>query len=412
MSERVGSIVIGSGQSGLAMAYYLSQKNQDFIILEKSDAIVPAWRSRWDSFTLVLPNWTLQLPDYPYSGDDPDGFLPRDEVVQYMEGFAATFNPDIRFGSEVTAIEKNSTGESFLVRTTEEIYEAENVIVATGTFQAPKIPDFSRNLSEEVTQLHSSEYHNPDELPDGAVLVVGSGQSGCQIAEELYKSGRKVYLCVGDAKRLPRTYRGKDSIAWLKDMGFFDMTVDKLPSPGDKFNANPFLTGKNGGHSLDLHQFAKDGVVLLGRLQDARGSRISIAPTLKDSLAKIDEFVAEVKGDIDKFIEKNNIEAQAEPARPPLKDGFESEMIEELDLQNEGIKTIIWATGYQFDYSLTKFPVLDDDGYPVQERGVTEVPGLYFVGLHFLYKRVSGLPWGIAADAEYIADHIEGRSSP
>ena len=412
MSERVGSIVIGSGQSGLAMGYYLSQKNQDFIILEKSDAIVPAWRSRWDSFTLVLPNWTLQLPDYPYSGDDPDGFLPRDEVVQYMEGFAATFNPDIRFGSEVTAIEKNSTGESFLVRTTEDIYEAENVIVATGTFQGPKIPGFSTNLSEEVTQLHSSEYQNPDELLDGAVLVVGSGQSGCQIAEELYKSGRKVYLCVGDAKRLPRTYRGKDSIAWLKDMGFFDMTVDKLPSPQDKFNANPFLTGKNGGHSLDLHQFAKDGVVLLGRLQDARGSRISIAPTLKRSLTKIDEFVAEVKGNIDKFIEKNNIEAQAEPARPPLKDGFESEMIEELDLQNEGIKTIIWATGYQFDYSLTKFPVLDDDGYPVQERGVTEVPGLYFVGLHFLYKRVSGLPWGIAADAEYIADHIEGRSSP
>lgn len=409
MNERVDCIIIGSGQSGLAMGYCLSQKKQNFIILEKGNAITPAWRSRWDSFTLVLPNWTLQLPDYAYSGDDPDGFLHRDEVVQYMEGFAATFKPDIRFGAEVTAIEKDPTGSSFLVRTTEKVYETDNVIVATGTFQEAKIPDCCRNLSEEITQLHSSEYHNPNELPEGGVLVVGSGQSGCQIAEELYKSGRKVYLCVGDAKRLPRTYRGKDSIAWLKEMGFFDMTVDKLASPKDKFAANPFLTGKNGGHSLDLHQFAKDGVVLLGRLQDAQGSRISIAPTLKDSLANIDKFVAEVKGEIDKFIETNDIQADAAQTRPPLKDGFASEIIEELDLHAEGIKTVIWATGYKFDYSLAKFPVLDDDGYPDQSRGVSNVPGLYFVGMHFLHKRTSGLPWGIAADAEYLADHIVGR---
>ncbi len=409
MGEQVDTIIIGAGHSGLAMGYCLSQKKQNFIILEKSDAVAPAWRSRWDSFTLVLPNWTLQLPDYAYHGNNPNGFLTRAEMVQYLEDFTATFEPDIRFGSEVVAIEKNPAGSSFLVRTTDNLYEADHVIVATGAFQEPKIPGFHKNISKEITQLHSSEYRNPGELPEGAVLVVGSGQSGCQIAEELYQSGRKVYLCAGGAKRIPRTYRGRDSVAWLKEMGFFDTTVDKLPSPKDKFAANPFLTGKDGGHSLDLHQFAKDGVVLLGRLQDARGNHIHLAPTLKDSLTNIDNFVAEVKGNIDKFIEENNIQTEAAPTQPPLNDGYASEIIEELDLHAEGIKTVIWATGYRFDYSLAKFPVLDEDGYPVQSRGVSEVPGLYFVGMNFLHKRISGLPWGIAADAEYIADHIVPR---
>ena len=409
MNEQTDVIIIGSGHSGLAMGYCLAKKKQNFIILEKSESMVPAWRSRWDSFTLVLPNWTLQLPDYHYSGANPDGFLTRDEVVQYMEGFAATFNPDIRFNSEVIAIEKNSTGTRFLVRTPENIYEADNVVVATGTFQRPNIPSFHKNLSEEIIQLHSSEYRNPSELPQGAVLVVGSGQSGCQIAEELYKEGRQVYLCVGEAKRLPRTYRGKDTVAWLKEMGFFDMPVDKLPSPQDKFVANPFVSGKDGGHSLDLHQFAKDGVVLLGRLQDIKDSRISLAPSLRESLASIDKFVIELKSNIDKYIKMNEIDAEEASNQPPSKAGFDSEIIEQLDLHAEGIKTIIWATGYKFDYSLAKFPVLDDDGYPVQARGVSEVPGLYFVGMHFLYKRRSGLPWGIAEDAEHIAEHIAAR---
>jgi len=410
MNEQVDTVIVGAGHSGLALGYCLSQRERSFIILEKGNAITPAWRSRWDSFTLVLPNWTLQLPGYAYDGNDPDGFLTRDEMVKYLEGFAATFDPDIRFGSEVTAIEKNPDGDGFLVRTTENVYEANNVVVATGTYQEPRIPELRQNLSEEFTQLHSSQFRNPDELPEGAVLVVGSGQSGCQIAEELYKNGRKVYLCVGGARRVPRTYRGRDSVEWLKEIGFFDMTVDMLSSPKEKFAANPFLTGQGGGHSLDLHQFAKDGVVLLGRLQDAQGSRIFLAPTLKESLTRIDNFVAELKGRIDKFIEENNIEAEPAPAQTPLKDGFAAETVEELDLHAEGIKTILWATGYKFDYSLVRFPALDEDGYPVQSRGVSKVPGLYFVGMHVLYKRNSGLPMGITPDAEYIAEHIASRA--
>ncbi len=331
-------------------------------------------------------------------------------MVQYLESFAATFQPDIRFGCEVTSVEKSPDGKNFLVHTSDHPYEAANVIIATGAFQVPRLPAFQHNISGEITQLHTSEYRNPDQLPDGAVLVVGSGQSGCQIAEELYVSGRKVYLCVGGAPRLPRTYRGKDSVKWLSEMGFFDMPVDKLSSPKEKFVANPFLTGKDGGHSLDLHRFAKEGVVLLGRLRDAQGSRIFLAPTLPESLTKIDNFVAEMTGKIDRFIELNNIDALAEPVQAPLKNGFATEIINELDLHAEGIKSVIWATGYRYDYGLVRFPVFDEDGYPIQTRGVSQVPGLYFVGMLFMHNRKSGLPWGIAADAEYIAGHMMARA--
>jgi putative flavoprotein involved in K+ transport len=407
MNEQVDTIIVGAGHSGLGMGYCLAQRKLNFVILEKGDALSPAWRSRWDSFTLVLPNWTLQLPGYVYQGDDPDGFLTKDQMIRYIEGFTTTFQPDIRFASEVKSIEKAPDSAKFLIRTKDYTFEANHVVIATGTYQMPRFPTFRQNISDEFTQLHTSEYQNPDQLPEGAVLVVGSGQSGCQIAEELYKSGRKVYLCVGGAIRLPRTYRGKDSIRWLSDMGFFDMTVDTLSSPRDKFKANPFLTGKDGGHSLDLHQFAKDGVVLLGRMRDAQGSRILLAPTLMESLTKIDNFVAETTAKIDQYIEKNHITAEAAPAQAPLRDGYAAEVINELDLHAAGITSIIWATGYKFDYSLVKFPVFDADGYPIQTRGVSDVPGLYFVGMHFLHKRKSGLPWGIAADAAYISEHIE-----
>lgn len=410
MSDLVDTIIIGAGHSGLAMGYCLAQRKRDFIILEKGTTLAPAWRSRWDSFTLVLPNWTLQLPGYAYQGDDPDGFMTRDEMVRYVEAFAATFQADIRLGTEVTSVEQAPDGDGFLVRTTNDTFAAQQVIVATGTYQMPRYPTFQRAIADEFVQFHTSEYRNPEQLPQGAVLVVGSGQSGCQIAEELYKSGRKVYLSVGSAIRLPRTYRGKDTVAWLSEMGFFDMTVDRLPSPREKYVANPFLTGKDGGHSLDLHQFARDGVTLLGRVRDAQGSRIFLAPTLLESLTRIDGFIVDVTGRIDQYIEKNQIAAAAPSVQTPLTDGYAAEPIEELDLHAAGIRSIIWATGYRFDYGFVNFPVFDADGYPLQTRGVSAIPGLYFVGMHFLYRRKSGLPWGITADADTIADHIAARA--
>ena len=409
MGEHYDVVIIGAGQAGLAIGYHLSKNEHKYIILEKETSLTPAWRSRWDSFTLVLPNWTLQMPDFPYQGDDPDGFLSREEMVEYLEQFAATFNPEIRFDSKVTSVEKNPGGDAYLVRTDERTYEADNVVVATGTFQGPKRPPFHTNISEKITQLHTSEYRNPDVLPEGAILVVGTGQSGCQIAEELYQSGRKVYLCVGSATRLPRFYRGKDSIWWLKKINFFDQTVDTLPSSRERFAGNPFLSGKGGGRSLDLHQFARDGVVLLGRLKNAQDNKIFLEPDLMENLSKIDEFVDDVKQKIDEYIEVNNIDAEKRPDRVELRDGYDSQVIESLDLQAEGINTIIWAIGYHFDFSWVKLPVLDDDGYPKQNRGVTELPGLYFLGLHWLYKRRSGLPWGVGDDAAHIADDILNR---
>ena len=409
MNETIGTVIIGAGQAGLAMGYHLSKLGKEYVILEKTNAVASAWRSRWDSFTLVLPNWTLQLPDFPYQGDDPDGFLSRDEMVAYVEQFAAKFDPDIRFDSEVISVEKDTDREKYLVRTSEKTYEADNVVVAVGTFQKAKRPPYHENIVKNIVQIHTSEYRNPNALPDGAVLVVGTGQSGSQIAEELYQSGRKVYLCVGSATRLPRFYRGKDSIWWLDKVHFFDQIVDTLPSPKIRFIGNPFLSGKDGGRSLNLHQFARDGVTLLGRLKDAQEHMVFLATDLQENLAKVDEFVADVKQKIDQYIEANDVVADEAPAQAEIRDGYDAETVESLDLHSSGITTIIWATGYQFDFSWVNLPVFDEDGYPTQNRGVTDFPGLYFLGLHWLYKRRSGLPWGVGDDAAHIADDIASR---
>jgi putative flavoprotein involved in K+ transport len=350
------------------------------------------------------------MPNHAYNGDDPDGFMGRDDLVEQLEQFAASFDPEIRFGSKVTSVENYHNGDNFLVTTTESTFSADNVVVAAGTFQEPRVPAFSKNISEEFTQIHSNDYRNPESLPDGAVLVVGTGQSGCQIAEELYQSGRKVYLCVGGATRVPRKYRGKDSIWWLGELNFFDQTADSLTSSKERFKANPFLSGKDGGHSLNLHQFAKDGVVLLGHMKSAQDNQVYLFPDLRENLLKVDQFVADLKQNIDKFIIEQNLDAEKDPSLPEMKDGYEADIITELDLKAEGIKTIIWATGYKFDFSWVAFPILDQDGYPIQDRGVSEYPGLYFLGLHFMHKRKSGLLWGVGEDAYHIAKDIAERT--
>jgi len=409
MDERHDVIIIGAGQAGLAMGYHLYKSHRDFVILEQAAKVAPAWRGRWDSFSLVLPNWTLQLPDYAYHGQEPDGFLPRDEVVAYMEGFAASFDVEIRFNTRVLSIESPHSNGSYLIKTNNGRYIAKNVVVATGTYQKPRIPLIHKKIAGDIEQLHTSEYRNPEQLRDGAVLVVGSGQSGSQIAEELYQSGRNVYLCVGSAMRLPRFYRGRDSIYWLGKMGFFDQTVDTLPSPKARFVANPFLSGKEGGRSLNLHRFARDGVHLLGRLLDASGHKVKLATDLHDNLTRQDEYVAQVKRDIDEYILANQIDAEQPADEIELKDGYDQDPINELDLKDAGITAIIWATGYDFDFSLVKLPVQDEYGYPIQTRGVTEYPGLFFLGLFWLYKRRSGIPWGVGDDAAYIARKIRDR---
>jgi putative flavoprotein involved in K+ transport len=242
-------------------------------------------------------------------------------------------------------------------------------------------------------------------------LVVGSGQTGCQIAEELYQEGRKVYLSTGGAGRMPLRYRGKHVFRWLNEIGFMDRTVDKLPAPERRFDANPQLTGKDGGHWLNLHQFALDGVTLLGHVQDGRGSVLFFAGDLMENLAKSDKLVGEITKAIDGFIEKNGINAPAAEVIPDLRAGYDSPIVTELDLDAVGITTIIWAAGYAFDFSWVKFPLFDTFGYPIQQRGVTAQPGLYFVGLQWLNKPKSSLLLGVGEDAEYIVAHIDARTS-
>jgi putative flavoprotein involved in K+ transport len=314
----------------------------------------------------------------------------------------------VLFETQVNAVESLGEEKGYLVRTGNGELEARNVVIATGLFQSPKTPAFSQEISLKITQLHSSQYRNPDMLPSGAVLVVGSAQSGSQIAEELYQSGRKVYLCIGSAGRAPRRYRGRDVFSWLLQLGFFDRTVDKLPSPRAKFSGNPHLSGRDGGHTINLHQFARDGVQLLGRITGANKNTIYLANDLKDSLAKVDKFEADLVKMIDEFIAKNGMDAPPETL-PNLKDGYAIEEILELDLESKGISTIVWAQGFAFDFSMVKLPVTDGDGYPVQQRGVTEYPGLYFVGMPWLHKYKSGLIVGVGEDAEYVASHIASR---
>ena len=237
------------------------------------------------------------------------------------------------------------------------------------------------------------------------MLVVGSAQSGTQIAEELYQSGRTVYLCVGTSPRVPRRYRGRDVFGWLVDTGFVDRTVDKLPSPKARFAGNPHLSGKDGGHSLNLHQFARDGVKLMGYIAGAQDGKVMLSPDLKESLAKVDKAEADIIAMIDQFIEKNGVIAPQE-ALPKLQDGYSAEEILELDLKAANITTIIWAMGYTFDYGFVKLPVTDGDGFPLQTRGVTQYPGLYFVGMNWLYKHKSTTLLGVGEDAEYIVSHM------
>jgi putative flavoprotein involved in K+ transport len=408
MAEELDTIIIGGGQAGISTSYHLKQHGRDHVILEQSERAAKAWRERWDSFTLITPNWTIRLPGAEYQGDDPDGFMHRDDVISYFEDYIERFDLPIRYGVRVDSVGPIENG--YRVTSNAGEFKAANVVIATGLHQQPKIPPFSSKLPEKILQLHSSQYRNPQDLHEGAVLVVGSAQSGSQIAEELYQLGRKVYLSVSTAGRIPRRYRGKDVVLWLDETGMAETTVDQLASPKDKFGSSAHGTGKDGGHTISMHQFARDGVMLLGRIQDVHEDRIILAPDLYENLAKADQFEANFIQHIDAFIDRNGLDAPPERL-PELRDGFDVELISELDCESAGIRSVIWATGYKYDFSIVKLPVFDEDGYPLQQRGITKYPGLFFVGMPFLYNGKSGLLSGVGDDAAHVASVIvkEGK---
>lgn len=411
MSERIETAIIGGGQAGLSISYFLTQQRREHLVFERQ-RVGESWRTgRWDSFTLVTPNHMSNLPGFPYSGDDPDGFLLRQGIVDYLEDYAASFNAPLHTGVEVTAVDRLEDG-TYRVTTNEGDYIARNVVVAAGAYQDPKLPAWSADLPSDILQIHTGQYRNPNALPEGAVLVIGSGQSGCQIGEELYKSGRKVHMSVGSAGRVPRRYRGKDSFVWLILSGFLDRTPEKLPTPMARFAGNPHVTGKDGGHTINLHRFAEEGVTLLGRIRAADGHKLSIAPDLPEKLAMVDGFSANILKGIDDYIAANGIDAPEDPETrsEELRQWATPPVLSELDLKAESVSTIIWATGYSPDFKWVHLPVLEEHGLP-REQIVTGFPGLYFLGIPFLPKQKSSLLLGVGEEAARVAADIEARAS-
>jgi len=398
MITTTNTVIVGGGQAGLSVSYFLKKLRVDHLVLEQADLPGDAWRNhRWDSFTLNTPRWQSRLPGDRFGSEDADGFMPRDEIAARFEKLARPL--PVRYGARVVAIERISASGTYVVEIDGgEQVTARNVVVATGLHQTPKIPSLSRDFPSHIRQLHSDGYRNPEKLPPGAVLVVGSAQSGAQITEELYESGRKVFLAVGRAGRTPRRYRGRDANWWIDRLGHYDRKVSELPSPKAKFSGKPHISGTKGGHTINLHQFAHDGVTLLGRLAGIRDGVLTLAGDLYDNLAAADRSEAELAKAVDAYVAQTRM-VVPEETLPALTDGFRQPILTEFDLKAAGITNVIWATGYNFDFSIVRLPVVDGDGFPIQTRGVTGYAGLFFVGLPWLHTAKSGLIYGVGEDA-------------
>ncbi len=402
-------IIIGGGQAGLSVSYCLKQQGIAHHLFEKN-RIGHDWRSRrWDSFCLVTPNWQCKLPGFPYSGGDPHGFIPKDEIVKYLEDYAASFDPPVSEGVGVEQLRKNDEGV-FEISTRAGNYTADQVVIATGGYHIPSLPRMAERLPADIVQLHSSAYRNPDSLPEGAVLVVGTGQSGCQIAEDLHWAGRQVHLSVGSAPRSPRKYRGKDAIDWLDEMGYYAIPIHAHPKKERvKAQANHYLTGRNGGHEIDLRKFALEGMKLHGRLADIQGATFAFRDDLKANLDNADAVSQSIKNMIDQYIAREKIEAPVEPQyQPPWTPADDSPP---LDLLEAGIRSVVWATGYRADFGWVEVPVFDGRGEPSHQRGVTPVAGLYFIGLPWLHTWGSGRFAQVGEDAVYLAEQLMKAAS-
>lgn len=400
-------IVVGGGQAGLSTSYFLQQSGIAHIVFEKN-RVAHSWRAdRWDTFCLVTPNWQCRLPGFPYPGDDPQGFMLKDQIVDYVEAFARRIAPPIVEGVAVSHVTRGASGR-LEVATSAGHFTTDHIVVATGGYDIPIVPAYAGRLPSHLRQIHSVDYRNPESLPPGEVLVVGSGQSGVQIMEDLHLAGRKVHLCVGPAPRSPRVYRGREATEWLMDMGYYELTVERHPL-GEKARekTNHYMTGRDGGHEIDLRKFAREGVRLYGSLANIQGATLEFLPDLSRNLDDADEVYVSIRKDIDKYIAAHGIAAPVEPefekVWAPGVDPLS------LDCEAAGITTIVWAIGFRPDYRWIELPSFDGRGNPKYQRGVSPVPGLYFLGLPWLHTWGSGRFLGIADDARHLAEVIAGR---
>ncbi len=400
-SDQHRVVVVGGGQAGLSVAHALQTRGIRPLVLEKH-RVGYAWdQQRWDSFCLVTPNWQCRLPDFPYDGPDPDGFMGKAEIVAYLQRFAAHAAVDLREGVAVERLQRHGAGYRLI--TAEGPLEADHVVVATGGYHTPRRHPDAARLPAEVLQLDARDYRNAASLPEGPVLVVGSGQSGCQIAEDLFLEGRQVHLSVGSAPRSPRRYRGRDVVDWLDRMGHYAMPIGEHSDPrAVRSKTNHYLTGRDGGREIDLRVRAQQGLHLHGRLRSLSPSLIAFDDDLAANLDQADVVYSRIRSSIDAWIAQQGLSAPEEPAyvpgwRPPL--GPDPG----LDLARQPLAAVIWCTGYRSDFSWIDVPVFDGAGQPAHDRGVTQSPGLYFLGLPWLHTWGSGRFCGVAADAEHLA---------
>jgi putative flavoprotein involved in K+ transport len=366
------------------------------LVLERG-RIGQTWRRRWDSFCLVTPNWSLRLPGRGYAGDDPDGFMPRDEIVAYLEHYAACFAAPVREGVAVTSLRRSDGG--FVLDTSGGAIEANVVVLATGAYQRPHRPVGATTLPADLLQIDVEDYRNPEALPPGAVLVVGSGQSGCQIAEELHEAGRRVVLACGRVHWAPRRLGERDLMWWLLESGTLDETVADLPSPGARLFANVLATGRAGGHDINFRTLRELGVTLVGHFIGADGRRAVFADDLGDAIAWQDERFERLMDRFHELAAGRRIRIETIEPEP-----FDTAAPVELDVRDFG--AVIFATGFRPDYaSWVRVPgAFDDNGFPIHhECASTVAPGLYFIGTHFLRKRKSSLLLGVGEDAAIVA---------
>jgi putative flavoprotein involved in K+ transport len=401
--EQVETLIVGGGQAGLAMSHMLSQRGCPHLVLERH-RIAERWRTeRWKGLRFQFPNWSVRLPDFRFSQTDPDAFATSAEILDFILAYADFVAAPIRCGVTALALQRHDGGSGFVIETSDGPFHATNVVVATGPYQRPVIPSL---LQDEVGvfQLHASRYSEPNQLPPGAVLVVGSGASGTQITEELFRAGRRVYLSVGRHRRMPRRYRGRDLIWWLSALEL-DQTPVERRGPDKSL---PLITGAYGGHTIDFRQLAAQGIMLLGRLAAARDGVIDIAPDVFASLAHGDAAYNAFLDMVDAHVEYHDLAISEDPAAHELQPDPPCivEPIRRLDLRAAGIGAVIWATGYTFDFDWIDVPVLNARGEPVHYRGITDVPGLYFLGLQWLSKMNSSFLPGVGDDAARLADHI------
>ncbi|MDG1869856.1 MAG: NAD(P)/FAD-dependent oxidoreductase [Candidatus Thioglobus sp.] len=406
LTEKIDTVVVGAGQAGIAMSEHLSNANIPHLVLERS-RIAERWRSeRWDSLVANGPAWHDRFPNMEFPDFDPNGFATKDQVADYFVAYADMINAPIHCGVEVLKVKSNDGCPGFRVETSHGSIEANNVIAATGPFQCPLIPDLIPK-NESITQIHSKDYFNPEQLPEGAVLVVGAGSSGAQIADELLLAGKSVYLSVGPHDLPPRSYRGRDFVWWLGVLGKWE-AITKDP---DMDHVTIAVSGAHGGHTVDFRRLAGQGITLLGRTKSFKNNVMHFASDLAKNIANGNAYTLSLLDQADAYVIRNGLEFPEEPeARKVLPDPkCVTDPILELNLDEAGINSIIWATGFDVDYSWLKVDALDKNGKPKHERGISAEPGVYFLGLPWQSRRGSSFIWGVWQDAKFLADHITLR---